>query len=189
MTTSGLLVSPNRFNALQSLGDDGKTGPNPSRVLATFDSKMTVNQTGGVRSNRGRSEVPPVKARLASLAKRIQFLKGLSPLKPKSEWMISASPEAHIDKDTEDENEASDSEDSEEVVAGDAVEDDANEADLGEVEAEHEQGISSSRLGQVISLSPAQDCGMDIDLKREPVVAIKENQLDVMGGSLKSSTP
>ncbi|KAL6953867.1 hypothetical protein U1Q18_007628 [Sarracenia purpurea var. burkii] len=106
MTTSGFLVSPNRLNALQPLGDDGETGPNPSRVLATIDSKMTVDQPVGFRSSRGRSEVLPVKA--------------------------------HIVKDTEDEVEASDSEDSEGVEVVDAVEDDANEADLGEVEAEHE---------------------------------------------------
>ncbi|KAL7002257.1 hypothetical protein U1Q18_003411 [Sarracenia purpurea var. burkii] len=146
---------------------------------------MTVDQPVGFRSSRGRSEVLPVKARLASLAKRIQFLKWLSPLKPKPEWLIAASLEAHIVKDTEDEVDAYDSEDSKGVEAVDAVEDDAIEADLGEVEAKHEQGISSSHLGQVISKPPVQDCGMDFDLKREPVVAIKGNQFDKRGGLSK----
>ncbi|KAL6997429.1 hypothetical protein U1Q18_007555, partial [Sarracenia purpurea var. burkii] len=116
---------------------------------------------------------------------RIQFLKGLSPIKPKSEWTIAASPEAHFDKVTENVEEATHSEDSEEVEAEDAVENAANETVLGEVEGKHEQGFSSSRLGQVKSLSSTQDCGMDIDVKREPVVATKENQFDQREGSSK----
>ncbi|KAL6965368.1 hypothetical protein U1Q18_036424 [Sarracenia purpurea var. burkii] len=160
-------ISLEAANARLDLLNLAKT-PSVDRKIA----RDAFNSAKSIKEEIDRAKVLTFdSARLASLAKRIRFLKGQSPIKPISDLMRAAIPVALIDKETDDEDEVTDSEGSEGVEAEDVDKDAVKEAELGEVETEHDQGNSSTRPDR---------CGV-VDLKKEPGSAIKDVQFDEMG--------